>query len=497
VRWLAKAEREGGSILRMREADLLRDPLAVRDDGLPDAIDTGAVTVPVRYEHAPGSEIDGATIRVPRAALAGLDVERLSWGLPGHLVARIEALIRTLPKHIRVRLQPARQVAEGAAESLAFGEGSLTDALASHCSGVAGLPISATDFAVASVDPHLSIRIEIIGPDGHCIASGRDVTALAAAHRPDAKLDFAALAAACASRVVLDGTVPDRVSMPCADGLSIDAYAALAPPESRAPVTLHPTPWEAFIAHREAAVAHVVARINAPVRRIAELSRDWIAAATMAGAHGIAMCVARRAIDESDGIPRSAASLRAIGDAVRDDANVLSARVSEALHACRMLSESLSEAREALEQSPHWVDAHASALESHLKSLVPDGAVAHARWERVCRLPLWVSAIPIRLRKCVKAGRATSAAVEGSDLWRARSGSVARAMDQGALRLAAGVAPRDAWRAIEAFRDLVEEHVLSTHAQEVPTARPAGASRLERAWYELTRAVRIPAATTA
>lgn len=497
MRWLGKAERDSGGILRMREADLLRDPLSVRDDGLPDAIDTGAVTVPVRYEHAPGSEIDGATIRVPRAALAGLDVERLSWGLPGHLVARIEALIRTLPKHIRVRLQPARQVAEGAAESLAFGEGSLTDALARHCSGVAGLPIAATDFAVSSVDPHLSIRIEVIGPDGHSIASGRDVTALAAAHRPDAKLDFSSLAAAFVSSVALDSTVPDRMPMPCADGLSIDAYAAIAPPDSRAPITLHPTAWDAFVAHREAAVAHVAARINAPVRRIAELSRDWIAAATMAGAHGIAMCVARRIVDESDGIPRSAAALRAMGDAARDDASGLAARVSETLHACRALSESLSQANDALEQAPKWADDEASMLESHLKALVPDGVVAHARWERVCRLPSWVSAIPIRLRKCVKAGRATSAAMEGSELWRARSESVARAMDQGPVRLATGVTPRDASSAIEAFSDLVEEHVLSTHAQELPTARPAGASRLERAWSELTRAVRIPGVTTA
>jgi len=87
--------------------------------------------------------------------------------------------------------------------------------------------------------------------------------------------------------------------------------------------------------------------------------------------------------------------------------------------------------------------------------------------------------------------------MEGSELWRARSESVARAMDQGPVRLATGVTPRDASSAIEAFSDLVEEHVLSTHAQELPTARPAGASRLERAWSELTRAVRIPGVTTA
>ena len=491
MRWLAKAERQDPATLRMRESDLLRDPLAAHDDGLPDAISTGSAVVPVRYEHAPGSDVDGATVRIPLAALAGLDVERLSWGLPGHLVSRIEAMIRTLPKHLRVRLQPARQVAEGAAESLAFGEGALAPALAAHCSAVAGLSIAAADFSSASIDPHLSIRVEIAGPDGACIAAGRDIEALVAAHGAAARAAFASLAAAHCAGIPAEDPVPERIALACGEGLSIDAYAAIAAPGSRAPVTLHPTPWDAFVAHREGAVAHIAARIGPVVRRIAESSRDWLAAATMAGAGGIAACVARRIVDDCPLTPRSAAELRAIADAARDGADGLATRVSEALAMCRALSEALSSAHDALQQAPQWADAEASGLEAHLRTLVPDDVVSAARWERLARLPSWISAIPIRVRKCVRGHRPASSATEGVSTWLSRSAHIAQLMRTGGLRTAPDVSPHAAWRAIEAFRDLVEEHVLAAHAQELPTAQPAGASRLARAWSELTRAVPI------
>lgn len=214
----------------MTEADLLRDPLAARDAGLPESISAGSTVAPIRYEHAPGSEVDGATVRIPLAALAGLDVERLSWGLPGHLVARIEALIRTLPKHLRVRLQPARQVAEGAAESLPFGEGQLPAALAAHCSAVAGLAVSASDFESAAIDPHLSIRLEVVGTDGSCIATGRDIQALMAAHGDAARRAFVSLAAAKGACARAEDPVPDRVGLSCGDGMSIEACAAIAAP---------------------------------------------------------------------------------------------------------------------------------------------------------------------------------------------------------------------------------------------------------------------------
>ena len=497
MRWLQRAERDNPAALRMTEADLLRDPLSARDDGLPESISTGSAVAPVRYEHAPGSDVDGATVRIPLAALAGLDAERLSWGLPGHLVERIEALIRTLPKHLRVRLQPARLVAEGAAESLAFGEGSLTAALASHCSAIAGLPIAAGDFSSASVDPHLSIRLEVVDGDGSCIATGRDIPALVAAHGDAARRAFASLAASGASSFRSEDPAPGHIDLACGDGMSITAYAAIAGPGARAPFTLHPTPWDAFVAHREGAVAHVAARIAPAVRRIAETSREWLAAAAMAGSGGLAACVARRIVDEAHGIPRSASALRALGDAAREDSEALSARVGDALHACAALSAALAAAQDSLQQAPQWADAEATRLEAHLRLLVPEGVVAGARWQRLARLSSWVTAIPIRVRKLTGGPRSASAATEGVRVWMSRAALVTRKMAEGGLRTAQGVAPRDAWAAIEDFRDLVEEHVMSAHAQELPTARPAGASRLERAWESLTRAVPIPGSTTA
>jgi ATP-dependent helicase HrpA len=505
MRWMSAAERENPLALRMSEGDLLRDPLAARDEGLPESIDAGSVTARVMYEHSPGAESDGATVRLPLAALAGLDVDRISWGLPGHLVSRIESLIRTLPKHARVRLQPAHQVAEGAAESLAYGEGPLVPALAAHCSLVAGMPITAEDFSPGAVDPHLSVRVEVIDDSGNCVASGRDIDAIVRAHAHDARQAFAARAADAAThaadaatRAAPDGDVPESLALPCAEGATLTAHCALPSHGARVPVTMHPTAWEAFRAHREAVVSHVAARIAPSVRRAAESSRDWIAGAAMGGSSEVAACVARRIVDEQSGLPRSVRACAAIGDDLRAREADLIALVADALRACAAISQALAAAHDSLDGAPIHARAEADAIADHLATLVPEGVLSRERWVRLSRLATWISAVPFRVRRMARGPQApAAAAAEGVALWLSRSRTLADIADRGPIRLVRGCAPPQAWAHMEDFRDLVEEHVLSVHAQDIPTSRPAGASRLERAWSALTKVVHLDQATMA
>jgi ATP-dependent helicase HrpA len=194
--WRRRAERSQPDLLVMRPSDLLRhDAPTVDDAAFPDEIGCGAVTLPLAYRHAPGEADDGVTVRVPLAAVGALDLDRLEWLVPGLLVEKLTALLRSLPKRLRVRFQPAADFAAGAAEEMPFGVGPLRAAFARHLRALTGVAIEPSDFDLAALPPHLAARIEIVGDDGRVLGAGRDAERLVARFRGAATTDLRRLVA--------------------------------------------------------------------------------------------------------------------------------------------------------------------------------------------------------------------------------------------------------------------------------------------------------------
>ena len=180
-RWRRGAEEADPSLLVMREEDLLRDDAdRVDPHAFPRQMALEALALPLDYAHDPEDARDGVTARVPVEALAVIDPAPFEWLVPGLLPEKVEALVRSLPKHIRVRLFPIEEVVQGAVEALEFGVGSLSARLARHLSSVAQIDISPEDFRHDLLPPHLSMRFSVLDADGRVIGEGRDLTALAA-----------------------------------------------------------------------------------------------------------------------------------------------------------------------------------------------------------------------------------------------------------------------------------------------------------------------------
>lgn len=189
--WRRRIERSEPDRLLMRPADLLRsDAPTVDEAAFPDELACGPATLALSYRHAPSEAEDGVTVRVPLAALGALDLDRLEWLVPGLLVEKLIALLRGLPKRLRVRFQPAADFAAGAAEEMPFGVGSLRAAFARHLRALTGVAIEASDFDSAALPPYLVARLEIVGDDERVIAAGRDAERLVARHRGAASIDL-------------------------------------------------------------------------------------------------------------------------------------------------------------------------------------------------------------------------------------------------------------------------------------------------------------------
>ncbi|MEY4119316.1 MAG: ATP-dependent helicase HrpA [Planctomycetota bacterium] len=180
-RWRRDREQANPELLVMQEQDLLRDDADRVDPKLfPRALELEELKLPLDYAHDPQDARDGVTARIPVEALAVLDPAPFEWLVPGLLGEKTEALVRSLPKHIRVRLFPIEEVVQGAVEAIEFGKGSLKAQLARHLSAVAHAEIDPREFREDLLPPHLVMRFSVVDADGRVLAEGRDLRALSA-----------------------------------------------------------------------------------------------------------------------------------------------------------------------------------------------------------------------------------------------------------------------------------------------------------------------------
>ena len=178
-KWRAVIERRKPEILRMTQSDFFAQPLPDSHEAQwPLQLDVGRHVANVQYQHEPGADADGVSVRVPLLELPDLDCERLEWLVPGLIAEKIEALIRSLPKRVRARFHPVEAVIQAFLEQYAVGSGSLLELLARELKRASGLEVRVEDFALANVPAHFSARVEVIDNDGRVLASSRDALEL-------------------------------------------------------------------------------------------------------------------------------------------------------------------------------------------------------------------------------------------------------------------------------------------------------------------------------
>ena len=178
-KWRAVIERRKPDLLRMSQSDFFVQPLPDSHEARwPLQLDVGRHVVNVQYQHEPGADADGVTVRVPLLELPDLDFERLEWLVPGLLEEKIEALIRSLPKRVRARFHPVEAVIGAFLEQHHVGSGSLLELLARELKRASGLEVRVEDFALANVPAHFTARVEVVDHDGRVLATGRDAQGL-------------------------------------------------------------------------------------------------------------------------------------------------------------------------------------------------------------------------------------------------------------------------------------------------------------------------------
>ena len=184
-KWFRKAHKRNPELLRMTEAEALRDEEASdrlhsiesQHVDFPSDFLTEAGPARVRYAFHPGEEVDGVRLQLSPQQVAVLEKHRADWLVPGRLPDRIEALCRTLPREVRRGLMPLADTAREIASELTFGQGDLLHALTESCRS-RGVPVRIDQFQPDQVPEELKMLLEVVDEQGEVIARSRDLMTL-------------------------------------------------------------------------------------------------------------------------------------------------------------------------------------------------------------------------------------------------------------------------------------------------------------------------------
>nr|WP_139851495.1 ATP-dependent RNA helicase HrpA [Acinetobacter pullicarnis] len=239
----------------------------------PDYLHNGELRLAASYLFDPSHEEDGASVRIPLQALAQVDEDIWSWGIPGWRQDLIEALLKSLPKDKRRNLVPIPDTARKLMQGIQSVQPSehLFRYLAFQ---LRGHQITAQDFSLERIEPFLIPLIKVIDEKGRIIEKGRDLSELKARCRTETHRAVKQLSGEFS-------TFPDNFIFESAQkvtGVVLKQYQALVPSKpfnllsaksiSSVVIQTFNDPVEATQQHREGIIGLVYMQLGDLIRQL-------------------------------------------------------------------------------------------------------------------------------------------------------------------------------------------------------------------------------------
>ena len=477
------ATRANDRALTMTAADVAsREPTEITPERYPSDLEIAGQPVPLRYKFEPGADDDGVTLEIPRALLGALRPEHIEWLVPGWLAEKVVALLRGLPKELRRPLVPLPDAAAELVEACEprRGRQPLVSALRDALLERRRMTLDPKLLDERALPPHLSMRIEVRGADGQVLGAGRDLRALQREWLDARAARAAPVAAGDAwTRTNVSrwdfGDLPDAVALR-QGSRDVQLYPSLVEDRGRVDLRLLPPGPTAVEQHRigvRRLLLKCVPQQAALIRERALKDRELVLAYHgVGGADELVDDLTLASADEAFTLGAPIRTRDAF-DAALDAGRAELVAKADALRA--LLREVATLARE---------------LRRDMKAAEGKGAQPALREEIVVQLgelvgsrtlsstpPEWRKHLPRYLRAA-----------------RARWDKRGQRQDADlAAQIRAAEAPLERWRAewpegwpwpaaVVEYRWLIEELRVSLFAQQLGTARPVSAKRLEQAW---------------
>jgi len=167
----------------------LHDPndIVVDSDSFPLALPLVNQVIPIHYTYRPGQDDDGVTIEVKLNEVPNLTAATLDWAVPGHLEAKVEHYLKSLPKELRRAFIPLSDHTKLLAEALRSRDrltgrrDTIAEALAAEMRERFRMTITASLWDGKEPPDYLRVRVRVRDSEGKIVAENRELNALGAA----------------------------------------------------------------------------------------------------------------------------------------------------------------------------------------------------------------------------------------------------------------------------------------------------------------------------
>ncbi|MEZ5590607.1 MAG: ATP-dependent RNA helicase HrpA [Gammaproteobacteria bacterium] len=492
-RWRRKAERQQPQLLYLQRSDLLaQEPLPDAAEQFPEQLRLDGLELPLSYRFDPAADDDGVTVTIPLPVLNQVDPRWLEWLVPGLLSARMTALIKSLPKALRKNFVPAPDFVQALREVLQPGPQPLTRAMGERLQQMSGVVIPEDAWQPDMLPKHLQMRVRILDAQGHEIAQGRDLAALQEGLRGKAEQSFATLSDHDFERERVNewnfGALPEVVEF-SRNGVAFKGYPALVKEDNGLALRLLDDPARAEQALRtglrELARLKLKDKIKTLRRKLPQLQRmslHYIGIGSQSELEtDLFDAIIERACfrDPSTGstwLPRAPDDFERCLSQGRSRLPVVAKELGD--WASDVLAQHHTLRTQLAGELPlSWTDA-VQDIRAQLDRLIYPGFISATPEPWRAYLARYLKAIELRLDKLRYA----------PDKDRQRLGVLAPLWDAYTNAEAALTRQHKPLSAeLTQFRWLLEELRVSLFAQELKTAQPISAKRLDALWREIAR----------
>jgi ATP-dependent helicase HrpA len=485
----------------MMTPDDLRDPATIAHDAeaFPTALPIDNRALPLNYAYKPGQADDGVTLNVSVREAEALTPAALDWAVPGHLADKVEHYLRATPKEVRRLFVPLAETAKSLAEQvvardrLTARRESLTEALAAQIAERFRISLDPAVWNDKPLPDHLRVRVRVVDDKGRELAASRELaeidtalhlqkrTASAAVARvePDAWRRARAKWETPAHTAWSFGEFPERVLVTEQAGVPVFAFPGLQALKDGVALQLFKTPEEAATATQaglaalfERQLSHDLGWLERDLRAVRLLGPliTTLAPAEELQAHAFGSI--RRWLCGRRVEPLTAAAFSAVLDRAKADIRGLVPRF------CDLLKEIMAARQELLVQPKPY-----AGLDADLAALIPPDFLRTTPYAQLAHFPRYLKAMKLRADRWRQnptkdAERAAQLAPYVVAARKLVGGAVSS--PRGDVKAGEGTRPPPSIEA-EPFRWLVEEFRVSLFAQELGTAEPVSAVKLDRA----------------
>ncbi|MBX3359634.1 MAG: ATP-dependent RNA helicase HrpA [Phycisphaeraceae bacterium] len=502
-RWRRFAEKGRRDLLFMTEADVLAASVeGITAERFPDQVMVGGTKLNLTYTADPVSDDDGVTLTAPVETLATISEKRGDWLVPGLLLEKVEAMIRSLPKAVRVNFVPVPEYAARCVEAMTDHARPLKEAVAEALGRLSGVGVSPEAFKDDQIPRHLQMNYRVVDRTGAVLASGRDLRAIrrelaGRIERTLAKVPSVWNRGAVAAWDF--GDLPESVQIDVG-GASMLAFPALI--DERSPrkgangqsagsaavsLRLLPSLEEASARHaqgvRRLMVVESKHEIDRAVRQAEDMQQLVLKYATIGTADELRSSIAARACEAAFLAGADAGSIRTKAEFDRrlaEGEGRLPGAVRRLVGVASAVLHEYQGALLALEKVAFkGMRPPADDMAAQIGRLVFRGFLGEVPPERLADYPRYLRAIERRARKLLSGGAGRDAELMQQIMPRWRS--CLALTDQDRQR-----AHRDPM--LEEHRWMLEELRVSLFAQELGTKQTVSPQRLDRLWEKIVAA---------